>query len=289
LRPKLARLGKKGVYGLLSNADTGEMRELYEKHDLNVRTITVARAINSDPKKRGDVNELVVTTYGDDAPVPRTRAAPSSVMSEEDRHSHRLAPDEIIRAKVKAELRKRMRGVRKTTPLESCGERSRSIAARLSSLDVVVKARRVALFWPMVERHEVDLRAFDAELRARGVKIAYPAIDPDTNVMTFREVRDPADLIERGFGFSEPAADAPEATDLDLVVVPALAVDPTGHRIGYGAGYYDRTLPRYAPPAVAVAVVYDWQMVVEVPATETDVRVAFVVTDTRVFDAKDAS
>ena len=201
-------------------------------------------------------------------------------------HSHKLAPDDFIRLKVKAELRKRLRGVRKTTPIEACEERSRALVARLEAHEAVASAKRVALFWPIVTKHEVDLRPLDTTLRARGVRIAYPAIDADTGVMTFRFVDEPSALEEKGFGFREPAADAPEATDLDVVVVPAIAADPTGHRIGYGAGYYDRTLPRYAPPAVSIIVVYDWQLVAEVPATDHDVRCAWVVTDTRSFDAR---
>jgi 5-formyltetrahydrofolate cyclo-ligase len=67
--------------------------------------------------------------------------------------------------------------------------------------------------------------------------------------------------------------------------VPALAIDPSGHRIGYGAGYYDRTLPRFAPPAIAIAVAFDFQLVSEVPATPSDVRVGWLATDARVLDA----
>ena len=72
------------------------------------------------------------------------------------------------------------------------------------------------------------------------------------------------------------------------MVVPAIAVDPTGHRIGYGAGYYDRTLPRFAPPAVSIAVAFDWQLVAEVPAMPDDIRCAAVVTDTRTIDATES-
>ncbi len=201
-------------------------------------------------------------------------------------HSHALAPEEVIRLKVKAELRKRMRGVRKTAPLEACAERSAKIVAALEAHEAVVAAKSVALFWPIVERHEVDLRELDRKLRARGVRIAYPAIDPDTGDMSFRIVDDVAALEERGYGFAEPAPDAPHATALDVVVVPALAVDPTGHRIGYGAGYYDRTLPKYAPPAIAISVAYDWQLVSEIPALPGDVQTAWVVTDQRVLDAR---
>ena len=201
-------------------------------------------------------------------------------------HSHKLAPDDYIRLKVKAELRKRLRGVRKTTPAEACAERSRALVARLELHEAVASATTIALFWPIVSRHEVDLRPLDTTLRARGVRIAYPAIDADTNVMTLRFVDDVSALEDKGYGFMEPAADAPIATALDAIIVPAIAVDPTGHRIGYGAGYYDRTLPSFAPPAVSIAVAYDWQLVAEVPATEGDVRVAWVVTDIRSFDAR---
>lgn len=200
-------------------------------------------------------------------------------------HSHKLAPEDFIRLKVKAELRKRLRGVRKTTPAEACAERSRALVARLEAHQAVAAAKSIALFWPIESKHEVDLRPLDATLRARGVRIAYPAIDPDTGTMTFRFVDDVSALEEKGYGFMEPSADAPEAAAVDVVVVPAIGVDPFGHRIGYGAGYYDRTLPRYAPPAVTIAVAYDWQVLAEVPATEHDVRCAWVVTDVRTFDA----
>lgn len=199
-------------------------------------------------------------------------------------HSHALAPEEVLRVKVKAELRKRLRGVRRTLPPEAAAERSAKIVASLEKHPAIVAAKRVALFWPIVERKEVDLRSLDASLRARGVVIAYPAIDADTGVMSFR-VAETSELEERGYGFSEPAPDAADAAPLDVVVVPAIALDPTGHRIGYGAGYYDRTLPRYAPPAVTIAVAYDWQLVAEVPATPSDVRVGWVVTDLRVLEA----
>lgn len=200
-------------------------------------------------------------------------------------HSHALASEDVIRAKVKAELRKRMRGVRKTAPSEACAERSAKIVARLLAHPSVIRADRVALFWPMMARHEVDLRELDSALRQRGTTVAYPTIDPESNEMVFRVTTNAGDLEERGFGFEEPPHDAEVAESLDVIVVPALAVDPTGHRIGYGAGYYDRTLPRYAPRAVSIAVAYDYQLIAEVPATEGDVRVRWVVTDARLIDA----
>jgi 5-formyltetrahydrofolate cyclo-ligase len=195
--------------------------------------------------------------------------------------------EEQLRRRVKGELRKRMRGLRKTLPASACAERSARIVERLSAMQPVAEAQSVALFWPIEERHEVDLRPLDARLRERGVRIAYPAVDPETGAMTFRFVERTDSMLEQGFGFREPPQDAPQASPgaLDVVVVPALAVDPTGHRLGYGAGYYDRTLPAFVPPAVAIAVAFDFQLLVEIPFTAGDVPASWIVTDTRTLPA----
>ncbi len=194
--------------------------------------------------------------------------------------------EEMLRARVKTELRKRMRALRKTLPPAACAARSSRIEERVAELAPVARARSVCLFWPIVDRHEVDLRPLDATLRARGVRVAYPGIDPETQAMTFRFVPDPDAMEEQGFGFREPSLREPEAApgEIDVVVVPALALDPRGHRIGYGAGYYDRTLPRYAPPAVTVAVAFDFQLVAEVPDSAVDFPVDWIVTDTRTLE-----
>lgn len=198
--------------------------------------------------------------------------------------------EEQLRHRVKGELRKRMRGLRRTLPASACADRSAHIVERLAALQPVAEARSVALFWPIEERHEVDLRTLDARLRERGVRVAYPAVDPETGVMTFRFVEHTDTMREQGFGFREPSQDAPQASPgaLDVVVVPALAVDPTGHRLGYGAGYYDRTLPAYVPPSVAIAVAFDFQLLIEIPFTAGDVPASWIVTDARTMRASPA-
>lgn len=189
-----------------------------------------------------------------------------------------IPTDEALARKVKAELRKRMRGLRRTVPASACEARSEKIRAALLAHPAVANARTVASFWPMMDRHEVDLRPLDATLRARGVQMAYPSIDPESRTMVFR-VAEPHDFAERGLGFEEPPATVPEAASVDVVIVPALAVEPRGFRLGYGAGFYDRALPRFCPPAVSIAVVYDFQLLAEVPVTDGDVPVAWIVTD----------
>jgi 5-formyltetrahydrofolate cyclo-ligase len=98
-----------------------------------------------------------------------------------------------------------------------------------------------------------------------------------------RVTRSSADLAVRGGRFAEPPADAPEAArgDVELLVVPALAVAENGHRLGYGAGFYDAALPDFRPPALAVVVAYDFQLLAEVPTLAHDVPCDIVVTDAR--------
>lgn len=142
-------------------------------------------------------------------------------------------------------------------------------------------AAEVALFWPIERKKEVDLRAVDAALRDRGCAVAYPAIDPETREMTFHIAASREALAPCEFGFMAPALSAPRAGALDVVVVPGLAFDPRGFRIGYGGGFYDRALPSTRPRATAIGVAYDFQLAADVPESETDVPVDLVVTDVR--------
>jgi 5-formyltetrahydrofolate cyclo-ligase len=200
-----------------------------------------------------------------------------------------LSIEDILRQRMKVELRKRMRALRATFPASACAERSTRLVARLGALEPIARARSVALFSPIAAHREVDLSALDPVLRARGTRVAYPRTLPSLpGAMEFRFVSDVGRLKDHPFGMREPADDEPIAQpgELDAIVVPALAADSRGHRIGYGGGYYDRALPLHAPPAVSIAVVLDFQLVVEIPRGEHDVAVDWVVTDARTIRAE---
>ena len=185
----------------------------------------------------------------------------------------------------KQELRKRMRAVRTAHPTETLLTRSRAIVARALQLPAFADARSVALFFPMADRKEVDLRDLDAEARRLGKRVYYPFLEArgEALVSGLRLTTALGDLAERGQRFLEPPPEAAEATrgEVDLIFVPALAVAPTGHRLGYGAGFYDSLLPDVCPPGVAVAVAYDFQLLVELPILPYDVACGVVLTDAR--------
>lgn len=196
----------------------------------------------------------------------------------------------LLRYKAKAVLRQRARNLRSTIPSEAIAQRSAAIVERLLGMPEILGAKSVALFYPMERRHEVDLRTLDAALRARGVRVAYPRIDggdeEDSPIakqrMSFRFTGAITDLDERGQIYLEPSGAAEVATELDVILVPALQADGRGHRIGYGAGFYDRTIPRYSPPARTLIVAFDFQLIAEVPVTDGDVACEMIVTDKRV-------
>ena len=183
----------------------------------------------------------------------------------------------VLRAK--AELRKRLRALRQTTPAAALAKRSERIVENLRELDEVARAQNLALFFPIEARHEVDLRALDADLRSRGARVAYPSVDAE-NVMHFRFAT-LAELDPDPLGFHGALQTAPAADALDVIVGPALALDATGKRLGYGMGFYDRTLPRFAS-ALKIGVAYDFQLLAEVPVVEHDTAMDIVVTDARV-------
>jgi 5-formyltetrahydrofolate cyclo-ligase len=191
-----------------------------------------------------------------------------------------------ITDRAKRQIRARMRSLRSAHPESALAERSARIVERLAALPELLGARSVASFWPLLERHEVDLRALDSLVRGRQQRIYYPGLaggDGAPLRTALRLTRSSEELAVRGGRFAEPPADAPEATrgEVDVVIVPALAVAANGHRIGYGAGFYDAVLPDYRPPALAVVVAYDFQLLAEVPVLPHDVPCDIVVTDAR--------
>jgi 5-formyltetrahydrofolate cyclo-ligase len=188
-----------------------------------------------------------------------------------------------LRDRARIQIRARMRALRKAYPEAALGERSARIASRVANLGEYQSARSIALFWPLPR--EVDLRALDVLARSQGKRVYYPVMDPtETGVSTgFALCGDTSELCARSERFLEPPALAPRALrgEIELILVPALAVGANGHRLGYGAGFYDSLLPDFRPPGCAVAVGFDFQLLAELPVLPHDVACDAVLTDAR--------
>jgi 5-formyltetrahydrofolate cyclo-ligase len=186
----------------------------------------------------------------------------------------------------KKQLRQRMRSLRAAHPAATLVERNARIVANVAALPAFAEARSVALFHPLLARNEVDVRPLDALARQANKLVYYPGIRVDAQGgrhSDFRLTANIDELADRGQRFWEPPPDAKSAErgELDLLLVPALAVALSGHRLGWGGGFYDVALPDFRPPARALVVAYDFQLLAEVPNVPHDVACDFVVTDAR--------
>jgi len=211
---------------------------------------------------------------GDDASSGRRRALVGSPYPPE--------AENALRLQAKAELRKRLRAIRRALPREAREARSAAIADRLRREPRAMAARTVLAYAPM--RGEVDPTPVMEAAWARGARVALPWLDLLGEDLELRAYG-PGDVLEEsGRGFLQPAVNAAviEPGEVDLALVPALAVDDRGRRLGYGGGFYDRLLPRM-PQAFRVAVIFDFQLLAEVPVTPGDVPVDHVVTDRQDF------
>jgi len=193
-----------------------------------------------------------------------------------------------LKYRAKKQLRLRMRGLRAAHPESVLAQASERIVASVLAQPRFAAAQGVGLFWPMADRREVDVRPLATAALAANKRVYFPFLEPTGSGFRtgFARVKDESELAERGQRFFEPPREAPQAErgQIDLLVVPALAVAADGHRLGYGSGFYDATLPDFCPPACALVVAFDFQLLGELPSTSADVASQLIVTDRRVLE-----
>jgi 5-formyltetrahydrofolate cyclo-ligase len=134
-------------------------------------------------------------------------------------------------------------------------------------------------------RSEIDPVPLMRTLAGRGARQALPAIVGRDAPLVFRAWT-PEQMLQPGaYGILAPAAGAPQLIP-DIVLVPLAAFDRAGHRIGYGAGYYDRTFAqlRAIKTFAAIGLAFDTQEIAAIPAAPHDVALDYVLTETRVID-----
>ncbi|GAB6166854.1 5-formyltetrahydrofolate cyclo-ligase [Thermostilla marina] len=184
-------------------------------------------------------------------------------------------------------LRRRMRSL--TASVKDRAGRSARIVDKLVRLDCYRDARTLFVFVAMP--HEVETRSLIETALREGKRVGVPFCLPRRQLGVF-DCRRLDELVPGEFGIDEPPTSlraspdrriAPE--EIDLVVVPGLAFDRRGYRLGHGGGYYDRFLPS-ASDAVRAAIAFDCQIVDAVPHDERDQRVDLIVTETQVVECR---
>lgn len=174
----------------------------------------------------------------------------------------------------KAALRRSVRDARRTLDPEVRHTAAAAINRRLLHLPELLTARVVLLY--AASSAEVDVEATASALRARGVRTLYPRVrGVDLDLVA---VSSPLELVGGHRGILEPQGAAADPSIVDAVVVPGVAYDLRGHRLGQGGGHFDRLLPRIGE-AWRIAVAFTIQIVPAVPHTTHDVPMDLLVTE----------
>jgi len=162
-----------------------------------------------------------------------------------------------------------------------CRTHAAAIADALLALPELARVRTILVYSALPA--ELDPALAVTTLRTRGVRVAYPRIEAP-GVLGLHVVDHELELVPGPFGLSQPNDHALRARhdSIDAVIVPGVAFDESGRRLGYGGGYYDRLLPMLRPGCVRIGIAFDEQLLPRIPSEEHDVDVDMVVTPSRV-------
>ena len=173
---------------------------------------------------------------------------------------------------------------RDAIPAAERAQAAETIAARAFPL-AISPDTIVSGFMPL--KTEINPLPLLRKLSERGAHLALPCIAGRGRPLIMRAFAFGDELTPGQWGIREPKPDAPEAHP-DILLVPLLAFDRTGHRIGYGAGYYDMTIAklRAMKPVIAAGIAFAAQEIEQVPVTPRDARLDLVLTEREVIDLR---
>lgn len=188
-----------------------------------------------------------------------------------------LSPQGGDTAAAKQSLRQRMRQLRGQIPPEKAREASLRAAKNLLKINELQGVATVGMYAALAE--ELSPLEITLPLRKQGVKLAYPRVIKGQKLLQFCLVDSLEDLVPGSFGIAEPppTAEAVPVSKIDLFVVPGLAFDRQGRRLGSGKGYYDSTLAH--SPAIRVGFAFQQQLVSQVPSTDLDLFMDILITE----------
>ncbi|MDN5312237.1 MAG: 5-formyltetrahydrofolate cyclo-ligase [Thermoanaerobacteraceae bacterium] len=182
----------------------------------------------------------------------------------------------------KKELRRIFLKTRSELAAEDIIEKSAKIMSRLFSLSEFRGAKTIMFY--VDAGNEVKTRDGLTKALSEGKRVVVPKVKKGYGLLAI-EIKSLDELSPGTFGILEPAGEkgiSPE--EIDLVVVPGVAFDKKGNRMGYGAGYYDSFLPKLRPEVKKVAVAFEIQVTDSLPAEEHDVKMDLIITENTIYN-----
>jgi 5-formyltetrahydrofolate cyclo-ligase len=181
--------------------------------------------------------------------------------------------------KLKSVFRNNIKDQRALVTPEAAEEASHSIWNQLKEETYFKKAKRIAAFTSVGS--EINTRRIlEGILNTPEKELYLPKTDKGQTLVQFIHVKDLNSLVPGPFDILEPPAGTALRPDqIDLILVPGLAFDSRGHRLGYGQGYYDRYLTLLRPGCFTLGVAYAFQIIDKMPNADHDIPVNAVLTD----------
>lgn len=190
---------------------------------------------------------------------------------------------------LKSELRKNVLKARGALLPVEVAEKSARVVERLLGMDEYRKASTIMAYLDF--RNEVQTGGLLERAIAAGKRVAVPVTDIANRRLTPSLLIDfPGDLQPGAWGILEPKPECMrplEPEELDLVIVPGVAFDVDGNRLGYGGGFYDRFLPRTKPGTVYLALAFELQVRTDVYPGSHDIPVHYLLTEDRLIRTKE--
>lgn len=185
----------------------------------------------------------------------------------------------------KRRIREEILSRRNREPEDLRRKKSRKIKKRLFSLEEFKKAHTILFYYS--KGSEVETKGAMKEALLQGKRVLLPKVRG--REIYLGEIKDLEKDVEKGsFGILEPKETPRRATPkgVDLVILPGIAFDPKGKRIGYGKGYYDRFLRKIPKRILLIGLAYDFQIVNSLLGKRHDRRVGKVITERRVLERR---
>jgi 5-formyltetrahydrofolate cyclo-ligase len=179
-------------------------------------------------------------------------------------------------------LRQAMLKIRNSLPVELLDEMSEEIQNKIIDMNEFTSANTVAAYHSIGSEVRTS-RILNAVLQMNK-RLALPKVIDETRII-FAEVKDLNNDLQVGmYNIMEPKEHCLQVENIDLILVPGIAWDEHGHRVGYGQGYYDRYLAKINTFSIGLG--YEFQVFEEIQYGKNDFRVNMLVTDKRIIRTK---
>jgi len=185
---------------------------------------------------------------------------------------------------IKARIREAILAKRNSQSFSECLGKSHKIKEKLFSLPEFKESSRVVFYLALPQ--EVQTKDMAREAIGLGKKVILPRVASTGDTLVLSEVRDIERELEPGmFGILEPKEGFYRPVTLaeaELIILPGIAFDLQGHRIGFGKGFYDKLLSQANAPIFTFGLAFEFQLVPEIPVVGHDVKMCKIITEKRI-------